>query len=267
MASSSSPNRSSENTSFSPDISSASVNEEQENVDAYLEFLDRRYRRLHCDDKEEEKSKLKEMDASNSNTGKNFSAMDWLTNGGKNNASVVSSTREQQEDALYVLGVAGLASQKLLQKHHRAATTNSSRQSRDQASSPTIEKVVELKEQIDDVIEVNDTKLLKTEIYHFMVKKFVFPIVRVIYFAQKQKRMIIKMVQQPVTLLATKATDGLVNTFLQGPKSVLNAMLTIGGGRQNILRTIAVGYATMIVFRPFLHAIFAEGLAFDPLIQ
>merc|ERR1712224_258678 len=88
-----------------------------------------------------------------------------------------------------------------------------------------------------------------------------------IYFAQVQKRMILKMIQQPVTSFATKATDGLVKTFLQGPKSVLNVILTIGGGRQNILRTIAVGYATMIVFRPLFHAIFAEGLAFDPLFQ
>jgi len=253
---------SSENMTSSPDISNPSVNKEQENVDAYLEFLDRRYRRLHCDDREEEESKVKQKDASNSNNLKTFSAMDWLTNGGKNNANVVSSTREQQEDALYVLGVAGLASQKLLQKH-----PNSSRQSRDQASSPAIEKVVELKEQIDDVIEVNDSKSLETEMYRLIVNKFVFPIVRVIYLAQEQKRMIIKMIQQPVTSLATKATDALVNTFVQGPKSVLNAVLTIGGGRQNILRTIAVGYATMIVFRPLLQAIFAEGLAFDPLIQ
>jgi len=258
---------SSENMTSSPDNSSPSVDKEQENVDAYLEFLDRRYRRLHCDDREEENSKVKQSDASNSNNVKTFSAMDWLTNGGKSNANVVSSTREQQEDALYVLGVAGLASQKLLQKHHLPATTNSSRQSRDQASSPAIEKVVELKEQIDDVIEVNDSKSLETEMYRLIVNKFVFPIVRVIYLAQEQKRMIIKMIQQPVTSLATKATVGVVNTFMQGPKSVLNAMLTIGGGRQNILGTIAVGYATMIVFRPLLQAIFAEGLAFDPLIQ
>jgi len=266
MTSLSSSNRSSENTS-SPDISSPSMNEEQENVDAYLEFLDRRYRRLHCDDREEENLKVTQRDSSRSNMGKTFSAMDWLVNGGKSNANEVSSSREQQEDALYVLGVAGLASQKLLQKHHRMATTNSARQSREQGSPDAIENVVELKEQADDAMEVDDTKSLKTEINHFIVKKFVLPIVRVIYFAQVQKRMILKMIQQPVTSFATKATDGLVKTFLQGPKSVLNVILTIGGGRQNILRTIAVGYATMIVFRPLLHAIFAEGLAFDPLIQ
>ena len=50
-ASSQSPSGMTRNTSI-PDSSSES--EEQDNVDAYLEFLDRRYRRLHSDDKKEE---------------------------------------------------------------------------------------------------------------------------------------------------------------------------------------------------------------------
>merc|ERR1712130_270789 len=73
--------------------------------------------------------------------------------GGNNNSNDLPTTREQQEDALYVLGVAGLASQKLLQKHHLPTTVY--HQSRE-ATAPTIEKVFELKEQIDDAIEVSE---------------------------------------------------------------------------------------------------------------
>jgi len=274
-ATSPSPNRSSTITGSSSDRSSASENEEQENVDAYLEFLDTRYRRLHCDDGKEETAQLKQQDCSVSKKGKPFSAMDWLTNGGSNNVDVVNSTREQQADALYVLGVAGLASQKLLQKHHLPTTPIPSRQSRmispdtssNEDSGPTMEKLVELKEQIDDAIEVKDTRSLKTEMNHFVVDNVLLHIIRVIYLAQRRKKLFLKVVQQQVTALATKATDGFMTALSQGPKSILNAVLTIGGGRQNILRTMTIGYASILVFRPLLRAVFAEGLSFDPLIQ
>jgi len=272
-----SPNRSSTITSSS-DRSSLSESEEQENVDAYLEFLNSRYRRLHCDDGKEENAQLIQHDSSASKKGKPFSAMDWLTNGGNNSANVVTSTREQQADALYVLGVAGLASQKLLQRHHLPTTTNPPRRSRmisqdtssNEASALAMKKVVELKEQIDDAIEVNDesdTKSRKTDMNYLIVNKFLLPIVRVIYLALRQKQKLLNMVQRKVTVLSTKFTDGLINTFAQGPKSLLNAVLTFGGGRQNILRTMAIGYGTIVFFRPLLHAVFAEGLAFDPLLQ
>jgi hypothetical protein len=259
--SSPSMNPSSTITSSSSDTSSLGENKEQENVDAYLEFLDKRYRRLHSDDKEEEQAKSKQQDSSASKKRKSFSAMDWLANGGSNNSDIVSSTTEQQEDALYVLGVAGLASQKLLQKHHLPSTTNPS-------PTFTMEKVVELQEQIDDAIEINDdTKSLKTKMNHFLLNNFLLPIVRVIYLAQRCKQLFLKMVQRKVTAIATKATDGLVNTFSKGPKSVLNGVLTLGGGKQNVLRTVAIGYATIVVFRPLLNAVLAEGLAFDQLIK
>ena len=258
----SSPNSSTTTTS-------SSESEEQDNVDAYLEFLDRRYRRLHSDDTEE-----KETTQSKQQESKSFSALEWLTNG-NSNANVVTTTREQQEDALYVLGVAGLASEKLLHKHHLPTTGSSRTISPDTSNEgipttilPTIEKVVELKEQIDDAIEVNEdgsTPLNHIEL--FVVKKVLIPIVRAIYLVQRQKHLFLQMIQQRVKSMAIRATKGVVQTVSQGPKSILDALITVGGGRQNILRTMAIGYATIIVFRPLLQAAFAEGLAIDPLIQ
>lgn len=272
-ASSQSPSGMTRNTSI-PDSSSES--EEQDNVDAYLEFLDRRYRRLHSDDKKEE-TQVKQQGSSLMKS-KPFSAMEWLTNGGNNNSDVVTSTREQQADALYVLGVAGLASQKLLQKHHLPSNSSHSHQSRmasadtlsNDASAVTIDKVVELKEQIDDAIEVNeesDTKSLQTKLNHLVLNNILLPIVRVIYLAQRQKQLLIKMIQRQVSAMATRTTNGVVATFSRGPKSLLETLLAVGGGRRNILRTVATGYAAIVVFRPLLHAVFVEGLAFDPLIK
>lgn len=245
---------------ITPERSSPSAIEEQENVDAYLEFLDRRYRRLHSDDEKEQKAPSKQGNS------KPFSAIDWLTNGGNINAKIETTTQEQQQDALYVLGVAGLASQKLLQKHHLQTTANTSQAKlMSSDASPSLDKVVELKEQIDDAIEVNDETKAKTN--EVLLNNVLLPVLRVMYLAQRQKQLIVKMVQQLLASAASKVTGGVVNTLSQGPRSIVNAVLNICGGKRNILRTMAIGYATIIVFRPLLSAVFADGLAFDPLIQ
>ena len=233
-------------SSSSPDATS--IDQEQENVDAYLEFLDKRYRRIHSDDEKETKVQ---------SNAKSFSAMDWLTS--KNTeADSLTLEEQQQQDALYVLGVAGLASQKLLQKHHLLATNQAKLTSSD--SSAAMEKVVELKDLIDDAIEVNDpSKSLKTMINHAVVNSILLPVLRVIYVAQRQKQLFANMVQRGLMQLVTKATDGLKHTLSQGPRSVLNAVLTIIGGKQNIMRTMAVGYAALVLFRPLLRIAFADG--------
>eukprot|EP00565_Helicotheca_tamesis_P006400 CAMPEP_0185729738 /NCGR_PEP_ID=MMETSP1171-20130828/7027_1 /TAXON_ID=374046 /ORGANISM="Helicotheca tamensis, Strain CCMP826" /LENGTH=243 /DNA_ID=CAMNT_0028398643 /DNA_START=446 /DNA_END=1177 /DNA_ORIENTATION=+ len=71
-------------------------------LDDYLEFLDRRYNRLHRNDSEETPIGI--------NT-----AYDWLMN--RSPPSHVSSAG-QQDDSLCILGLAGLASEELLKKHH-----------------------------------------------------------------------------------------------------------------------------------------------------
>ncbi len=77
---------------------------EQLILDQYLESLDRRYKRVHKDE-------LKTADR-----GGVSSLMDWLTNG----ETSVSSIEEQRkrEDAIYVFGLAEVASKNLLRRHH-----------------------------------------------------------------------------------------------------------------------------------------------------
>jgi len=71
-------------------------------LDDYLEFVDRRYHRLN--DEEEESS------PPGINT-----AWNWLMS---QKPDSPQKQQRKEEDALYVLGLAGLASEELLQKHH-----------------------------------------------------------------------------------------------------------------------------------------------------
>jgi len=89
---------------------------EQRNIDEYLEFLDRRYNRLHSD--EILPGGTNELTES---SGKN-SPWNWLfdMNGASSIDNLFSQHVQQsmKDDALYILGVAELASSRLLQKHN-----------------------------------------------------------------------------------------------------------------------------------------------------
>lgn len=75
---------------------------EQDGVDEYLEFLDRRYNRLRVDEKESSPVRI--------------SAWGWLMDDNNKPNPIAEKSRKRQNDALYALGVAELASEKLLQK-------------------------------------------------------------------------------------------------------------------------------------------------------
>ena len=79
---------------------SSSLEDDQDTskkVDEYLEFLDKRYNRMHGNDGPQRKP---------------FSVLKWL-----NHEDHMEHSEETQSNALYALGVAGLASERLLQKH------------------------------------------------------------------------------------------------------------------------------------------------------
>lgn len=85
-------------------------------LDDYLESIDRRYKRLHEDDHVSSSSSSTITKVSPSSPAVGFtSALQWLTH-----HSDVSEAEQQRknDDALYVLGLADLASTKLLQRHH-----------------------------------------------------------------------------------------------------------------------------------------------------
>lgn len=75
--------------------------ETSKKVDEYLEFLDRRYNRLHNIETTQPK--------------KHFPVLNWLFHEDET-VEAAADTDENRSNALYALGVAGLASERLLQK-------------------------------------------------------------------------------------------------------------------------------------------------------
>lgn len=82
-------------------------------LDDYLESIDRRYKRLHEDDVKP----CRKKNTNDKSTGGFTSALHWLTHHSDSSSCELEEQRKQ-EDALYVLGLADLASSRLLQRHH-----------------------------------------------------------------------------------------------------------------------------------------------------
>merc|ERR1711956_118388 len=78
-------------------------------VDEYLESIDRRYKRVHQGETKDDRSQ------------RGFtSAWAWLT--ADESSLIEEETHRNEEDALSVLGLAELASLRLLHKHHLPVT-------------------------------------------------------------------------------------------------------------------------------------------------
>jgi len=78
-------------------------------VDEYLESIDRRYKRVHQAETKDDRSQRRGF----------TSAWAWLT---ADESSLKEEKRRKNDDALSVLGLAELASVRLLQKHHLPIT-------------------------------------------------------------------------------------------------------------------------------------------------
>jgi hypothetical protein len=213
-------------------------NNEQESVDQYLLFLEKRYRRLHS----EEQKKKKKLQHSKPMV---FSAMDWLLNEGSS-ATEQGQPQSQQDDALYVLGVAGLASQKLLQKHHLHAALVNSETVHASDNLGAIDVAVNQEEELSSVT------ISKS---HLFIKTVLVPIVKVIYVLQRQRQMLIQKVQQRVATVASKTAQRMIKPFAKGPKALLQSMMDIGGGRRNVALTVACAYTAVLLLQPILQAI------------
>lgn len=82
----------------------------QENMDKHLEFLDRRYNRLRRDESPKPKS----------DKGGISTAWTWLVDTSGPTPAPGSTSQSMQDDALHILGVAELASERLMQKYHQS---------------------------------------------------------------------------------------------------------------------------------------------------
>lgn len=198
--------------------------DEQQSVDEYLEFLDRRYRRLHSSEREEGP--------------KPFSALNWLRQGSLSRHEEIIS-EQQKEDALYVLGVAGLASEKLLHKHHMPVDG-------DKMSASTTNDFVDA-----DIVSSGPGDIL--------IKRVIVPLIRVVYIVQRRKEMFVDVQMMRFKRFSSKALQRVGKTLIHGPISTAKALLEVGGGKKSLTATFAVLCTLLLVLRPVAQAIVTEG--------
>jgi hypothetical protein len=200
----------------------------QDSVDEYLEFLERRYNRLHEDYEE-----------------RPFSAMNWLLNGSEKGGEIPAS-HQQKEDALYVLGVAGLASQKLLQKHpHLQHANQGSVMSGAPAPIEALDSIVTTAEDVT--------------FGHLVIKRVLVPFAKVLYFVHRQKQIFLDVQLNRVKRYAVNMSKRTIRSLLYAPVKITKSIIEFGGGKGSIASTIALASAILVLLRPLLQGLLSEG--------
>jgi hypothetical protein len=211
----------------------AEIEEEtQEVVDEYLEFLDRRYRRLRNTEPEEEKPK-------------SFSALNWLIQGSANRSDVIAS-KQQEEDALYALGVAGLASQKMLQKHHVA------HQEQGPTSATAVQEGPRPMIRDESLNQVAANSFSESYVGSTVANKVILPVVRAFYIIEHRKQLFIWARVQKLRTVLSLTIKSIAKSIIKGPIRTTKAFLEIGGGKKNIALTFSVVYTVFFLLRPMM---------------
>lgn len=199
-------------------------------VDDYLEFLDRRYHRLY-DDHRPSQSESK------------FSAWKWIMqNGGQES--------ENRDDALHVLGVAELASERLLQKHHLAQSSSGANS--DKGISPARSN-----DSSANVLETTARAIRRVEaVYDFfsaLLARLLLPISSI-------RNSLIRFQSQHLGHTFHRAFKAL----LRAPSKVAYFLVHASGGKDN-LKLTATFTATVVaalcffIVRPLAQLIVSEG--------
>lgn len=203
--------------------------DEQQSVDEYLEFLDRRYRRLHSSEKEEGP--------------KPFSALGWLKQTSPSRNEIIVS-EQQKEDALYVLGVAGLASQKLLQRHHLPVDED---------------KLPAHLDNTRKTVDFVEADLVQSTMAGLFIKKIVVPLLRVIYVAQRRKETFVDEQLHRIKKFSSSVIRNAGKTVVHGPVAAVKSALEFGGGKRSLALTFAAAWALFFLLRPIIQAVVTEG--------
>lgn len=203
------------------------IDETSQKVDEYLEFLDRRYHRLHD---------VETVDASQPK----FSAWKWLMNTDKETV-----TLQEQDDALYALGVAGLASQKLLQKKNA------------DLHLPSVESLesATINAHTVDVAATPDASV------NSIAATLVAPIAPVLYRLSVQRRLLIEFQSRHLKQLAAL----ILKNTVTAPVNAAKSLWRLGGGGKNVATTLALATALFFVFVKPVGQIMVSGGPSGPL--
>ena len=207
-----------------------SGNQQQDNVDDYLEFLDRRYRRIHSSESENEKSTA-------------FPTLNWLRQGSPSRGDALTS-KQQQEDALYVLGVAGLASERLLQKHHLSS------QQLQVAQSTAMHE--------SQAVDIEAVEVSKDGPSAMLIKKLMVPLIRCVYMANRRKDLFVTAQVSKARSACGSAIRKTGKYLAYGSVATAKTLFGMGGGRKSLALTFMAVTSFFLLFRPILEAVIAE---------
>jgi len=206
--------------------SSIHGSDEQDNndVDIYLDFLEKRYRRIHENDDKNEKDDQKRDEL--------LSAMDWFV--GHNNKKKIIDNDDDDDD--------------------ENNTTDETK---------LVERKKEMRNVDDNVMESKDKKDQDQNQDHqyqldtFVVHQLFVPFLRVRKTMQRQQQFWKQRVFQQLHRVARRMTTSKGRRII--PTSLLwNRTCMVLGGTQNSIRTLlALGSTILLVFRPILHPVFS----------
>lgn len=192
---------------------------DQDKVDEYLEFLDKRYHRLYD---------------SNKSTKKQFAALNWLM-GDADVTNTDSNDVDQYENALFVLGVAELASDRLLQ-NLQIRVQQEKEQAVNEASgvidslSTSVDVSIKTKIAAENLIQAGSTVLSRISASRAALIGF-------------QERQL------------ARAFRFSFQTIAVGPVKAFSAIWNFGGGKKSITLTLSVLTAILVFLGPLLQAV------------
>lgn len=207
--------------------------EEQQVVDEYLEFLDKRYKRLH------EKEKKKHEPAS-----KKFSALGWLT---ADKSDPLSA--QQAEDALYVLGVAELASERLLQKHHAASRKAPALET--EKEEVVIDAVAETEPEDALVVPKDESSETRKAL---VLAKLAATGRNVLKGVSNRRNTLIAYQEKKIVAALVVA----LKTALVTPVKATKLLWNLGGGKKTIALTVSAFITAFVLVRPVAQALVSE---------
>jgi hypothetical protein len=225
-----------------PHAASAKPEEDETSkmVDEYLEFLDRRYNRLYSSDSNP--SSVANNQANIIKLPMPFSALGWLYQTSAETAiptttAAASPIHNTNDDALYALGVAGLASQRLLQKRHMAPVAPSV-VATPPTSSPTMAQAA-----LQSSSSTTATTRLATIVA--VLAEHMEPI-------KEARQRLLRFEQQ-------KATAMVRAVFKAVPRALVRAWKLGGGGKNVAVAATLLTAVSLVLLRPMISSVLSAG--------
>ena len=225
------------------DAASAKPEEDETSkmVDEYLEFLDRRYNRLYSSDSNP--SSVANNHANNIKLPMPFSALGWLyqssteTTIPTTTAAAASAIHSTNDDALYALGVAGLASQRLLQKRHMAPVAPSVVAATPSRLSPTMAQAA--------LQSSSSTATTRLATIVAVLAEHMEPI-------KEARQRLLRFEQQ-------KATAMVRAVFKAVPRALVRAWKLGGGGKNVAVAATLLTAVSLVLLRPMISSVLSAG--------